>query len=182
MFYLRIDTLHAPDEIMANIDAMSLASPGSTIPRDQLETEIKKQLKVDFRAGIATNHMADALSNLAEALDLTKKERTTLEAIGDRNVERGNAVKKISDALERQVVKAEDYDAAVRIAADASAVDSNILDFGTALSDRADNEVRKLRRRSKWSSGIAYFLAICLWDLSFLGKLYDVDLPEEGPA
>src|SRR5260221_12644987 len=57
MFYVRIDTLHAPDEIVANIDVMNLASPGSTIPHDQLETLLKKQLKVDFGASISSIHM-----------------------------------------------------------------------------------------------------------------------------
>lgn len=182
MFYVRIDTLHAPDEIMANIDAMNLASPGSTIPREQLETQVKKQLKVDFRASIASIHMVDTLSNLAKVLDLSEKERTTLEDIENRNIERGDAFAKTSEALERHVVTAEDYDTAVRIAADASALDWNILDFGTALSDKADKEVAKLQKLYKWSSWISYFLAICLWYLAFLGKLYDVDLPEDGPA
>lgn len=178
MFYVRIDTLHVPDEIMANIDAMNLASPGSTIPHDQLETQLKKQLKVDFGASISSIHMVDTLSNLAKGLDLSEKDRTTLEDIKNRNVERGNAFKNISEALERHVVRAEDYDAAVRIAADASALDWEILNFGTALSDKADEEVAKLRKVYEWSAWISYLLALSLWYFAFLGKLYDVDLPE----
>jgi hypothetical protein len=182
MFYLKIDTLRIPNEIMANIDVINRIPPGATIPPDQLETQLEKQLKIDFESSMSANHMVDTLSSLAKDLDLSEKDLTTLEDIENRNIERGNAFKKTGEALQRHDVKAEDYDAAVRIAADTSLLDWNILDFGTALADQADHEVKKLRKEYKWSAWVSYLLALALWYFAVLGKLYGVDLSEDIPG
>ncbi len=179
MFYLRMDVLRAPDVIIENIDAVNRSSRGSTIPTNQLEAELQKQLKNDFRVSIPSLHMVDTLSRMARALELSDKERITLKNIEDRNAERGQTFEKISNSLRDHTPTAQDYDAAVRIAADTADLDWNVLDFGTTLADKADAEVRLQETRYKWASAISYVLALCLWYLAFLGKLYDIDLPAE---
>ncbi|MBZ5654220.1 MAG: hypothetical protein LAO56_02960 [Acidobacteriia bacterium] len=178
MFYLRIDTLRASDEIIKNIEVEDDASRGRAIPPDQLEAKVKEQLKVDFRASIASLHMADALSRLASVLELSEKEKSTLDQIQQRNIKRGDTFENVGKSLEKHTLTQTDYETAKSIANEASALDWDILSFGTRLSDQADTEVAKQEERYQWTSRVSYFLGLCLWYFAFLGKQYDVDLPE----
>lgn len=179
LFLVRSDALRPSQEIMANIDVLSHSSPGAAIPKDQLESETKKQMKTDFQVGIVALHLVNTLDRLAEVLDLSEQERRTLEDIRSRNVERGNIITQITEALDQHRVTPQDYDRAVRIAYDTSVLDWDVLYLGTSLSDEADALITKNERNYQIFSWISYVLALFIWYLSLMGKIYKLDLPEE---
>jgi hypothetical protein len=178
MFYLRMDALRFADEIMENIEPVKDASLYTGLTKDQLQAQLKEQLKIDFRANMASNHMGDTLSNLARSLDLSEQERNAVDTIYKQNGERAHMFETIGKTLEKQTATEQDLRAAKKIASDASALDYKILDLGTTLADRADSEIDRQEEIYKWASGLSYVLGLCLWYLAFLGKRYDVDLPE----
>jgi hypothetical protein len=148
------------------------------LSNEKLEIEVKKQLKVDLSASIASLHMVDALDRLAKVLDLSEVEKAALERIKERNIARGDTFKEVGDALQRHSLTQTDLTTAKGIANDASALDWDVLDLGTSLSDKADKEVVREQSIYKWASTLLIMLTFCLWYLTFLSKLYGLDLPE----
>ena len=176
LFAVRMDALRAADQIIENIEPDS-AAPRPLTP-DELEGEVKKQLKVDFSTSIASLHMVDALGRLAKALDLSEEEKVTLQHIQERNEQRGDTFKRLGDSLQRHSLKGADLLTAKRIANDASALDWDVLDLGTSLSDEADREVARKESIYKWATNLLIVLGFCLWYLTVLSKRYGLDLPE----
>ena len=158
LFYLRVDALRAPEEIIGNIEPENKAPLKSSLSYEELEIEVKRQLKVDFTASIASLHMVDALTRLADALDLSEKEKFALEHIQEGNIKRGDTFKMTSDSLRQHSLRESDLVAAKRIAKDASALDWDVLDLGTSLSDKADKEVSEEESIYKWATNILIVL------------------------
>src|SRR6266567_4453179 len=131
MFYLRVDSLGFADKIADNIEVGKTSPSDAHLTKDQVETQLRDQLKTDFRASMVSNHMGDTLSNLAKVVDLSDEERVKVDAVYNQNLERAHRFESLSKSLEEHTATEQDLNAAKKIANDASALDWTILDLGT---------------------------------------------------
>jgi hypothetical protein len=178
MFYLRMDTLRFADEIIEHIEPAKETSPETVLKPGELETKLKEQLKIDFRANMASNHMGDTLSSLAKVVEVSGPENDSVQNIYKMNHERAARFEVLATSLEKHTVTEQDLRTAKTIASDASALDWQILDLGTILADKADREIGRQEAKYKRASLASYFLGVLLLSLYYLGKQYDEELPE----
>jgi hypothetical protein len=180
LFLIRGDTLHAPQEIINNLDRPNHLRHGAAIPKAELEEAYSSQLALDFQADIVCQHFVDTVSRLASVLRLSNKDNEKLESLKTRVKKQSESFGKLSSSLVAHAVTPQDYDLSVRQLIDTGSLDWDVFDFGTKLLDQTDAEVARRESALQWYSWISYLLAIGTIVLSFLAKAYGLDFPEAG--